>query len=63
MFIYINIYIGDIYIYLYIYIGERDSVSTRGAEREERERIPSRLRAISTEPKAEFNLLNAEIIT
>ena len=42
--------------------------STNRAERErererETERIPSRLRAISTEPKAELELTNHEIVT
>ena len=34
-----------------------------GAEREERERIPSRLLAVSAEPDAELDPVNCEIMT
>ena len=41
---------------------ERESMS-RGGEQRERERIPSRLRAVSAEPNARFDLTNREIMT
>ena len=45
---------------------ERDSITWGGAQREgerERERIPSRLHAVSAEPHAGLELTNCEIAT
>ena len=43
---------------------ERVSTSRGGAERErERERIPSRLHTVSTEPDVRLDLTNREIMT
>ena len=43
---------------------DRDSVSRGGAQgEEERERIPSRLCAVSTEPDAGLEAMNREIMT
>ena len=39
------------------------SMSRGGAEREERERIPSRFRAVSTERHAGLGITNSEITT
>ena len=47
---------------MFIYF-ERDSKRSRGRERERRERIPSRLCTVSTEPDAGLNLTNCEIMT
>ena len=52
-------------VYLFILRG-RESTGRGGMEREERERIPSRLCTVSTEPKMGLeltNLTNREIMT
>ena len=49
------------FVTLFIYL-ERQSENGRGGERG-RERIPSRLLAVSTEPKAGLELMNGETMT
>ena len=67
-------YVCVIYIYIYIYIYftfffkkfiyfERESTPGRGAEREERVKIPSKLCPGSAEPDAGLELTNCEIMT
>ena len=52
------------FCHLFIYFErDRDSTSRRRTERGERERIPSRFRAVSTEPDAGLELTNREIMT
>ena len=48
---------------VYLFTSERDRVSRVGQRERGRERIPSRLRTISTEPDAGRGLTNREIMT
>ena len=58
---------AKVYIFLNAYsliVRERENVSERGAERERgRERIPSRLCAVSVDPDVGLSLTNHEIMT
>ena len=53
-----------VYIFFYLFFKERDTESMRGRGAERgRQRIPSNLCAISTEPDAGLRLTNCEIVT
>ena len=49
-------------MFIYLFLSEKESKQGKGRERG-RERIPSRLHAVSTEPDAGLKLMNCEIIT
>ena len=49
------------FMFMYLFGGKEKA--GKGVEREERERIPSRFHAISTEPNVGLDLSNCEIVT
>ena len=51
------------YGYLFIYFWEKKRKKAKEVQRERRQRIPSSLRAISTEPSVGLELMNCEIMT
>ena len=55
---------ASLFLSLFIYFERQGERESRGeAEREDRERIPSRFQAVSTEPDVGLELMNCEIIT
>ena len=58
-----NHYLQEMLLSFFLSYFERKCKQVRGREKQEKERIPSRLHAVSTEPDVGLKLMNSEIMT